>query len=386
MLLSIIQRKESPSQLAPLLNVPDCRRSAAVKISLFSVLPSRSSKEAADLEHHDGKTPARLESFVPELVYFEPDALSYPKGKRIHEWAVQQGLPVRMTTSHNRITDLPGESELEKYRIAKRTLVVGLRKTLKFDTSKPSAEYAIPIATGCMAHCHYCYLQTTLGAKPYVRVYVNTEEIMDAARGYIAERAPQITRFEAACTSDPVGLEPISGSLAELIEFMADQELGRLRFVTKFHHVDSLLGLRHNGHTRIRFSVNARYVIKNFEPATSSFEQRIEAAGKVARAGYPIGFLIAPIIWHDGWEEGYAELLDRLAKALPSGVPDLTFELIQHRFTKTAKIRLKSATRRRSLRWTSKSASTNGAAGDRASMFIPMNKQMRSDVHLGAHL
>ncbi|WP_339280042.1 spore photoproduct lyase [Paenibacillus sp. FSL W8-1187] len=283
------------------------------------------------------RPPARLESFVPELVYFEPDALSYPKGKRIHEWAVQQGLPVRMTTSHNRITDLPGESELEKYRIAKRTLVVGLRKTLKFDTSKPSAEYAIPIATGCMAHCHYCYLQTTLGAKPYVRVYVNTEEIMDAARGYIAERAPQITRFEAACTSDPVGLEPISGSLAELIEFMADQELGRLRFVTKFHHVDSLLGLRHNGHTRIRFSVNARYVIKNFEPATSSFEQRIEAAGKVARAGYPIGFLIAPIIWHDGWEEGYAELLDRLAKALPSGVPDLTFELIQHRFTKTAK-------------------------------------------------
>ncbi|MGN7455913.1 spore photoproduct lyase [Paenibacillus pasadenensis] len=283
------------------------------------------------------RPPARLESFVPELVYFEPDALSYPKGKRIYEWAVQQGLPVRMTTSHNRITDLPGESELEKYRIAKRTLVVGLRKTLKFDTSKPSAEYAIPIATGCMAHCHYCYLQTTLGAKPYVRVYVNTEEIMDAARGYIAERAPQITRFEAACTSDPVGLEPISGSLAELIEFMADQELGRLRFVTKFHHVDSLLGLRHNGHTRIRFSVNARYVIKNFEPATSSFEQRIEAAGKVARAGYPIGFLIAPIIWHDGWEEGYAELLDRLAKALPSGVPDLTFELIQHRFTKTAK-------------------------------------------------
>lgn len=283
------------------------------------------------------RPPARLESFVPELVYFEPDALSYPKGKRIHEWAVQQGLPVRMTTSHNRITDLPGESELEKYRIAKRTLVVGLRKTLKFDTSKPSAEYAIPIATGCMAHCHYCYLQTTLGAKPYVRVYVNTEEIMDAARGYIAERAPQITRFEAACTSDPVGLEPISGSLAELIEFMADQELGRLRFVTKFHHVDSLLGLRHNGHTRIRFSVNAHYVIKNFEPATSSFEQRIEAAGKVARAGYPIGFLIAPIIWHDGWEEGYAELLDRLAKALPSGVPDLTFELIQHRFTKTAK-------------------------------------------------
>ena len=278
-----------------------------------------------------------IKVFIPELVYFEPDALEYPMGARILKWAEQQGLPIRMTTSHNRITNLPGEGELEKYRIAKRTLVVGIRKTLEFDQSKPSAEYAIPIATGCMAHCHYCYLQTTLGAKPYVRVYVNIDDIVDRARKYIAEREPAITRFEAACTSDPVGLEHITGSLAHLIEFMADQEHGRLRFVTKFNNVDSLLGLRHNGHTRIRFSVNADYVIRNFEPGTSSFADRIAAAGKVARAGYPLGFIIAPIIWHEGWEEGYAELLRKLKAEVPPEAEDLTFELIQHRFTKTAK-------------------------------------------------
>ncbi|WP_426453362.1 spore photoproduct lyase [Paenibacillus sp. S-38] len=276
--------------------------------------------------------------FVPELVYFEPNALEYPKGQRIHEWAQKEGLPIRITPSHNRITNLPGESDLEKYRIAKRTLVVGIRKTLKFDTSKPSAEYAIPIATGCMAHCHYCYLQTTLGAKPYIRVYVNTDDILKAAQGYIDERAPEITRFEAACTSDPVGLEHISGSLKEYIEFMGQQPLARLRFVTKFHHVDPLLDAKHNGHTRFRFSVNADYVIKNFEPSTSSFHERIEAAGKVAKAGYPLGFIIAPIIWHEGWEDGYAELLTKLKETLPpEATADLTFELIQHRFTKTAK-------------------------------------------------
>ena len=281
---------------------------------------------------------AQLKTFIPELVYFEPDALTYPMGARIHKWAVDRGLPVHMTTSHNRITNLPGEGELEKYRIAKRTLVVGVRKTLDFDQSKPSAEYAIPIATGCMAHCHYCYLQTTLGAKPYVRVYVNLDDITERAAKYIAEREPDITRFEAACTSDPVGLEHITGSLAHLIEFMAKQEHGRLRFVTKFNNVDPLLGLEHNGHTRIRFSVNADYVIRHFEPGTSSFADRIEAAGKVARAGYPLGFIIAPIIWHEGWEEGYAELLRRLkAEVPPEAEPTLTFELIQHRFTKTAK-------------------------------------------------
>lgn len=98
---------------------------------------------------------------------------------------------------------------------------------------------------------------------------------------------------------------------------MAKEPLGRLRFVTKYQHVEPLLALEHNGHTRVRFSVNADYVIKNFEPATSRFEERIEAAGKVARAGYPLGFIIAPIIWYDGWQEGYAELLAKLAQTLP---------------------------------------------------------------------
>ena len=276
--------------------------------------------------------------FIPDLVYFEPGALEYPKGKEIMEYITSRGIEYRMTTSHNRITNLPGETEQEKYRIAKRTLVVGVRKTLTFDQSKPSADYAIPISTGCMGHCHYCYLQTTLGAKPYIRVYVNTDDIIHAAKQYIEERAPEITIFEAACTSDPVGLEHITGSLQELIQFMAGEEFGRLRFVTKFHHVGSLLDIKHNNHTRIRFSINSDYVIRQFEPATSRFEERIEAAAKIAHAGYPLGFIIAPIIWYDGWEKGYADLLERLEKALPSEVTDgLTFEMIQHRFTKTAK-------------------------------------------------
>ncbi|MMZ43136.1 Spore photoproduct lyase [compost metagenome] len=276
--------------------------------------------------------------FLPDLVFFEPDALNYPKGQRIMDWVKAKDIPYRMTTSHNRITNLPGETEVEKYRMAKKTLVVGIRKTLTFDQSKPSAEYAIPISTGCMGHCHYCYLQTTLGAKPYIRIYVNTDDIISAAKGYIEERVPEITRFEAACTSDPVGLEHITGSLGDLIRFMADEEFGRLRFVTKYHHVDPLLDIKHNGHTRIRFSINSDYVIKQFEPATSRFEERIEAAGKIARAGYPLGFIIAPIIWYDGWEVGYGELLRRLGETLPQhATKDLTFELIQHRFTKTSK-------------------------------------------------
>lgn len=276
--------------------------------------------------------------FVPKLVYFEPEALDYPLGGTLKSKFEAMGIEVRYTTSHNQVRNLPGENEFQKYRTAKSTLVVGIRKTLKFDTSKPSAEYAIPLATGCMGHCHYCYLQTTMGSKPYIRTYVNVDEIWAAADQYMTERAPEPTRFEASCTSDIVGIDHLTHTLKRTIEHFGRSQWGKLRFVTKFHHVDHLLDAAHNGNTRFRFSVNADFVIRHFEPGTSPLEQRIEAAGKVARAGYPLGFIVAPIYLHEGWQIGYTRMFERLRAALPQeAAENLTFELIQHRFTKPAK-------------------------------------------------
>jgi spore photoproduct lyase len=279
-----------------------------------------------------------MKPFMPQLVYIEPKALDYPLGRELKQKFEDMNIEIRETTSHNQIRDLPGETDLQKYRVAKSTLVIGIRKTLKFDTSKPSAEYAIPLATGCMGHCHYCYLQTTLGSKPYIRSYVNLEDIFEAAEKYIDERKPDITRFEAACTSDIVGIDHLTHSLKKTIEFIGKTEYGRLRFVTKFHHVDHLLDAEHNGKTRFRFSINSRYVIKNFEPGTSSFEERIKAARKVANAGYPLGFIVAPIYIHEDWKEGYLELFERMSDSLQGiDLSNVTFELIQHRFTAPAK-------------------------------------------------
>lgn len=259
-----------------------------------------------------------MKEFEPQLVYIEPGALEYPLGRELKEKFEKKGVEIRETTSHNQVRNIPGKNELQQYRNAKSTLVIGVRKTLKFDTSKPSAEYALPLATGCMGHCHYCYLQTTLGNKPYIRTYVNLEDIFEATDKYIKEREPEITRFEAACTSDVVGLDHLTHSLKKTIEHIGQTDLGRLRFVTKYHHVDHLLDAKHNGNTRFRFSVNSDHVIKHFEPGTSSFLERIEAAGKVAKADYPLGFIVAPLILHENWKEGYYDLFERLEAILPA--------------------------------------------------------------------
>ncbi|PPA70383.1 spore photoproduct lyase [Jeotgalibacillus proteolyticus] len=279
-----------------------------------------------------------VKPFVPQLVYVEPRALDYPLGRELVEKFKGMGIEIKETTSHNQIRNLPGENHFQKYRVAKSTLVIGVRKTLKFDTSKPSAEYAIPFVTGCMGHCHYCYLQTTMGDKPYIRTYVNVDEIFEQADEYMKERMPEETRFEASCTSDIVGVDHLTHTLKKAIEFFGQSDHGRLRFVTKFAHVDHLLDAKHNGRTRFRFSINDQYIIKHFEPGTSRLDERIEAAVKVAEAGYPLGFIIAPIYLHDGWKEGYGEMMEKLEAKLPAfAKKDLTFEMIQHRFTKPAK-------------------------------------------------
>lgn len=274
--------------------------------------------------------------FKPVRVYFEQAALDFPLGKNIYHKVREQGAEIKMIGSHNRVTGIPGDTPQIGYREAKKTLVVGVRKSKNFETCKPSAHFQLPLVTSCPGMCEYCYLNTTLGKKPYIRVYVNIEDILNRAKEYIDERAPEVTVFEGAATSDPVPVEYFTGALAQTIEFFGREKLGRFRFVTKFTQVDSLLGIKHNGHTRFRFSINSLQVISSYERATPSLAERIEAARKVASAGYPLGFIIAPIVVYEGWQKDYGELFDELIETLGS-VDDLTFEFISHRYTKRAK-------------------------------------------------
>lgn len=274
--------------------------------------------------------------FKPLRVYFEPTALDYPLGRKIRDRVQSEGIPIYKTTAHNQVRNIPGETPKELYAQAKRTLVVGVRRTLKFQTSKPSADYALPLITGCPGHCQYCYLQTTLGPKPHVRVYVNLEDIFHAAERYIEQRNGEKTVFEGSCVSDPVAVEHYTSALASSIQFFAEQKNGYFRFVTKYDEVDSLLGLNHNNHTEIRFSLNARTPIRLFEHAVPGIQARLDAARKVHEAGYPFGFLIAPIFLYDGWVEEYEELMELVAAAF-SDVKHIPFELITHRYTPKAK-------------------------------------------------
>ncbi len=113
----------------------------------------------------------------------------------------------------------------------------------------------------------------------------------------------------------------------------------QLRWTTKFDAVDELLKLDHRRKTRVRFSVTARKVSRDFEGGTATLAGRFAALRKMALAGYPVGLTIAPIMPVENWREEYSELLGS-ARAALDGIPhlDVTVEAITHRFTPKSKL------------------------------------------------
>ncbi len=304
-------------------------------------------------------TPGESKLWRPRRVFITPDAFATPHGRSILERTEGFGAQViRLKSNQLRgLTDpvpkdAPPDSKAAQraYAQAKTSLAIVMSppSARKLQPIPPSADWQFHLAQGCPAHCQYCYLAGSLSGPPVTRVYANLPEILGNLPNYLGtgkitsasrDRAHEGTTFEASCYTDPLGIEHLTGALAESIRFFGQWDAPvQLRFTTKFDSVGSLLPLAHNGRTRVRFSLNAASVARGFEGGTANVAQRLAALRRMAQAGYPVGLTIAPIMPVENWQGEYGELLRNVAHAL-GGVPepDLTAELITHRFTPGSK-------------------------------------------------
>ena len=288
-------------------------------------------------------------TWMPKRVLLTRSAAGLSTSREIARRAAEAGAEVIELTS-DRIADVVGGTDPRRdYVEAKATLavVVASEARRRLQPISPSADWRFDLAEGCPAHCQYCYLAGSLAGPPITRVYANVAEILGGLPAYLGKgavtstsraRSAEGTTYECSCYTDPVALEHLTGSLAESIRFFGAWEAGvQLRFTTKFGAIEPLIGLPHNGRTRVRMSINAPALIK-FDGGTDPLATRLHALCKLARDGYPVGLVIAPIQPIEGWESEY-ELLSAMAAEYFDGIPDLdlTVELITHRFTPKSK-------------------------------------------------
>lgn len=286
----------------------------------------------------------RLRAWRPKRLLVTRAAQEHAHGQAIVARAEALGIPATLL-SGNQLRLTPDADERRAYAEAKSTLaiVTAPPSKLRLSPIAPSADWRVDLAEGCPAHCSYCYLAGSLKGPPITRVYANMDEITGNLPAYLGKgkvtsrsraRADEGTTYEASCYTDPLAIEPLTGSLAALITYFGQWEADvQLRFTSKFADVSSLLDLDHGGRTRMRASVNPP-AFARFEGGTDPVAARLAALRRMADAGYKVGLTIAPIIAAEGWREAYRELIASAAEAL-RGTPnlDLTAELITHRFT-----------------------------------------------------
>ncbi|MBU3955197.1 DNA photolyase, partial [bacterium] len=160
---------------------------------------------------------------------------------------------------------------------------------------------------GCPADCSYCYLQAYLNIRA-ITVFVNTDDFLRDFKKAAKERTIRIGTGEF---SDSLFLDNVIDVNKSLIE-ICSKTTSLLELKTKSSRVDNLLKLEHGGQTVMAWSLNPPALAETEEKETAPPYERISAAAKCAEAGYTLAFHFDPLIYFDGWEKAYKELVERL--------------------------------------------------------------------------
>lgn len=167
-------------------------------------------------------------------------------------------------------------------------------------------------SNGCYYLCDWCYLKLTYRAAfPFITVYVGYQKIEHQLYKRL-NQTPEPVIFNSGELADSLALEHLTGAAQHFISWFAKTGNGYLFMLTKSTNVDDILNLEHNGHTIISWSLNNEQISRKFEIGAPAFQNRLAAAVKVQKAGYPLRVRLDPIIPIDGWQKAYSKTIEQI--------------------------------------------------------------------------
>ena len=103
------------------------------------------------------------------------------------------------------------------------------------------------------------------------------------------------------------------GVLDAVIDFARANPNVILELKTKSANVNHLLRSDAPKNIVCTWSLNTPALIENEEHGTASLDKRLNAARKVADAGFLVGFHFHPIVHYDQWQQDYALVVEQLS-------------------------------------------------------------------------
>ena len=260
-------------------------------------------------------------------IYYEKDILNYELGNYLLN--KYNNIPKIEIASHNNIEELR-KYENKDFGRLKQYLIIGTRKTHKYVENHKISDYLVPFSSsGCYAMCMYCYLVCNYNKCSYLRVFVNTKEILDRLIKFSNESNKELI-FEIGSNSDLLLENLVTNTLKDNIEyFLKNTTKGKLTFPTKFNYIDPLINISNKKRVIPRMSLNPDNIIKKVEFGTSNLIERLEAINKLVENGYKPYILIAPVIITDTFENDYLNLIQEMKNVLSNKAKKkITFEII----------------------------------------------------------
>ncbi|OUR96781.1 hypothetical protein A9Q84_10595 [Halobacteriovorax marinus] len=173
-------------------------------------------------------------------------------------------------------------------------------------------------AYNCIYECNYCYLQGYFHS-PDIVIFLNHEEIcQEIERVALLEQEKGNTPwFHAGEFSDSLALSHITGELSLYHDLFSRIPYAKLELRTKSANIKPLKDLPPRENIITTFSLSPADKIKKNDLKTPSLKARLRAIKELAKLDHPIGIHFDPVVYDDGFEEKYRELIAEMLEVLP---------------------------------------------------------------------
>jgi spore photoproduct lyase len=250
-------------------------------------------------------------------VYIDPVCKSDRVSQRMIQLFPQNKVSIQAITSRNKGDLSPGEFNDSKKNLYLTRFKGQFFKRCPGATQKRALTccnyFVLNLGQQCNMNCSYCYLQSYLNF-PMMTIYTNLDQALGELRE-TAERFPTAGyRVGTGEIIDSLSLDPLTLYSKELIRFFHSLPHWTLEFKTKSNYVSQFLDQPHSGNVVVSWSVNPQNIVASEEHGTASLEQRLQAARQCSDRGFPVAFHIDPMIWHKGWKQNYAVLVDQITE------------------------------------------------------------------------
>lgn len=208
-----------------------------------------------------------------------------------------------------------------KITAGKRLLHLGIRKSSFIDRFTPPGGgtvchpfYKIVWGSECPFDCSYCFLQLTYRMFPYMRQYLNWEEMFRDIDRIAADGIPKI--LNAGELADVLAMDHITHIVPAVLAYIQRYPHIKVMMLTKSDQVDHLPDIA-NQQGIVAASLTTPYNASIFEAGTAHPYERIKALRIAQGKGYAVRVRLDPIITASPtWEDEYLELLTHLFRAV----------------------------------------------------------------------